>query len=477
MLFNLFVNFFCIFMCIHCCGLQAACHGNDCVICRSNFTFGNMIFDPDIIGSCTGTQLYDEQLAIASSDNVAWDPVVVYENFPHERDIPIHHCRFHTRMDCSRTLIRALKPYWQWVLQKRPPRGIMQDVWLNFLKNMDLRMNPYLDTCILKDTTKVKAIGDLHGDIDSLIFHLKSFKALGIINDEGIISENYRLIFLGDYTDRGLYGSCVWYVLMHLFNLNPSRVCLLRGNHETMLFAQRSFLRDWASKFTYGIYEHEQKKSLENLYQSLPCASLVGFKCSAESSLPQIYKFLLLCHGGIDENVPLAEAMRSIIDQFKTSHISQSKFYFVHSDVSKSGLLWSDFHARETEQEGSLSKPSARGCGYLSYNTAAAQGFLARNSGNAVEYIYTLYAHVCGHEHISGGINRLRDVVGLSNSSWVPLDSMITYTIGLGDVFTCASSPEGLAIANCHEDACVTICYGQDGNLHLTPFIQVRQST
>ncbi len=65
-------------------------------------------------------------------------------------------------------------------------------------------------------------IGDLHGDLQSLSFILK---------DSGF-NENDCLIFLGDYGDRGLYSPEVYYVILKLKEEFPSRVILLRGNHE-----------------------------------------------------------------------------------------------------------------------------------------------------------------------------------------------------------------------------------------------------
>lgn len=470
-----FINVFSIVVLLSCYNALHACYENvrkDCAMCSLEHDFGTTHFDQDIVCTCTGTRLYDGQLALASSDGSCWEPVVVYENFAHECQIPAHHCRTHTRIDYSRTMIRALKPYWQWILQKRPPRGIMRDVWLNYLKSIDDNAQPHLNVSILSNAATVHVVGDLHADIDSLLVHVNRFKELNLIDDDGVIEPNQILVFLGDYTDRGSYGANVWYVLMHLALLNPGRVLLLRGNHESMPFAEQAFLFDWASWFAYGLSKEEQRGSLENLYKSLPCGALMGFKCSDEKSLPQIFRFLLLCHAGIDETVPLSSAMDSIIDTFKVKGYCLSKFYFAHPDITKSGLLWSDFHARETEHEQALFKPSVvRGYGFLTYNSLAAREFIVRCSKNSPECVCSLYGIVDGHEHIPGGINRLRDVVSMDKKSWVPLDSMATYTICLGDVFTCVSSSRGLARFNCKEDASAVIRCREDGTLQLTPFI------
>ena len=40
------------------------------------------------------------------------------------------------------------------------------------------------------------------------------------------------MVFLGDYVDRGFYGTEVLYTIMMLKIANPEKVILLRGNHE-----------------------------------------------------------------------------------------------------------------------------------------------------------------------------------------------------------------------------------------------------
>lgn len=75
---------------------------------------------------------------------------------------------------------------------------------------------------------KATIIGDLHGDLKSLMHILKSSG----FPRKAQKGENVYLIFLGDYGDRGLASSEVYYVVLKLKELFPDKVILMRGNHE-----------------------------------------------------------------------------------------------------------------------------------------------------------------------------------------------------------------------------------------------------
>ena len=71
-------------------------------------------------------------------------------------------------------------------------------------------------------------IGDVHGDLESLIAILKSsgfMQKLAASKDE-------TLVFLGDYGDRGARSTEVYYTILKLKLAFPEQVILLRGNHE-----------------------------------------------------------------------------------------------------------------------------------------------------------------------------------------------------------------------------------------------------
>jgi protein phosphatase len=71
-------------------------------------------------------------------------------------------------------------------------------------------------------------VGDLHGDLESLIDVLQQSNILERIDK----SSEPILIFLGDYGDRGPYPAETYYTVLKLKLLHPSQVILMRGNHE-----------------------------------------------------------------------------------------------------------------------------------------------------------------------------------------------------------------------------------------------------
>jgi protein phosphatase len=71
-------------------------------------------------------------------------------------------------------------------------------------------------------------IGDLHGDLESLIEILQDSDILERMDK----SSGSILIFLGDYGDRGVCPAETYYTVLHLKLLYPQQVILMRGNHE-----------------------------------------------------------------------------------------------------------------------------------------------------------------------------------------------------------------------------------------------------
>src|SRR5208283_2016295 len=71
-------------------------------------------------------------------------------------------------------------------------------------------------------------IGDLHGDLESLILILQTSRFVEKMEK----TKDATLIFLGDYGDRGDKSAEIYYAVLKLKLAFPKQVVLLRGNHE-----------------------------------------------------------------------------------------------------------------------------------------------------------------------------------------------------------------------------------------------------
>jgi len=71
-------------------------------------------------------------------------------------------------------------------------------------------------------------IGDLHGDLESMVHILRESNILSRMNE----NTDTLSIFLGDYGDRGDYSAEIYHIVCRLKLLFPKQVVLMRGNHE-----------------------------------------------------------------------------------------------------------------------------------------------------------------------------------------------------------------------------------------------------
>ena len=82
---------------------------------------------------------------------------------------------------------------------------------------------------------KVVMVGDIHGQFFDLLAMLRKIDAHNP-------DEDMKLVFMGDYVDRGNYGPEVVAYLFAMKLKHPEKIILLRGNHES---------RDMAESFNF----------------------------------------------------------------------------------------------------------------------------------------------------------------------------------------------------------------------------------
>lgn len=165
---------------------------------------------------------------------------------------------------------------------------------------------PFVQKFVVPQDAEVDFKGDLHGDIKSLMKYIDTLQKEGYLDGFKIIKDNFYMVFLGDYTDRGNYGTEVLYTLMQLKIAKPERVILVRGNHEDIEinmghgFAEEFYVKFSAlldpscSGFDAKSNTFKALGEVSRLYDFLPVALYLG------SGSAKSLDFLQCCHGGME---------------------------------------------------------------------------------------------------------------------------------------------------------------------------------
>lgn len=109
---------------------------------------------------------------------------------------------------------------------------------------------PFAHKLALPADSSIIFMGDLHGDVRSLMATLDELNARKLLDGFTLRDPKTKLLFLGDFTDRGQYGVEVLATLFRLKAANPDAVHFARGNHEDFnIVARYGFLDELRRKF------------------------------------------------------------------------------------------------------------------------------------------------------------------------------------------------------------------------------------
>ncbi len=172
----------------------------------------------------------------------------------------------------------------------------------------------------LEPSGEALVIGDLHGDLESLLTILNTSAFMQKMTNR----QDATLIFLGDYGDRGAHSAEVYYIILRLKLAFPEQVILLRGNHEgpedlmasphdLPLSFQVRFKENWMATYS----------KVRELYVCLYNAVLVEER-------------YLMVHGGLSPSI-------SGIQDLANANLTHPEKEFLED------LLWSDPNDRVKE--------------------------------------------------------------------------------------------------------------------------------
>lgn len=129
-------------------------------------------------------------------------------------------------------------------------------------------------------------VGDLHGDLTALERILERTKPDGFFENP-----DNKIVFLGDYVDRGKNSIGVLATLLELQSNHPDSVVLMRGNHEApnlFPFDSHTLQREMYTQMSQG---DEIYRKVLSLFDLLPVLTLVKDR-------------IILVHGGLPIHVP-----------------------------------------------------------------------------------------------------------------------------------------------------------------------------
>jgi predicted phosphodiesterase len=210
------------------------------------------------------------------------------------------------------------------------------------------------------DTSKILFVGDTHGDIESTKNAL--LKAVELSVD--------KVVFLGDYVDRGPYQLGNILFLLEVKNMYPGWVYLLRGNHETRVMNETyGFLRAVTRAYGPGLYN-----VFEELFSNLSLAFLLN-------------KRILAVHGGIPIRPISIEEIRRIPKGLRDNEIEGNDIVLQ--------MLWNDPDEYIEDYA-----DSPRGPGIYLFGKRIFEEFMSRNSLDLL---------IRAHEPVESGVKYLFD--------------------------------------------------------------------
>lgn len=226
---------------------------------------------------------------------------------------------------------------------------------------------------LLRLSSPVYAVGDLHGNLSALL----TMEAA--LWPSGPALAAARLLFLGDYVDRGSHGTELMAYLLAAKLQRPDAVLMVRGNHET---------RDIQKMFTfyneclvkYG--ENEGLKvwnAINNVFDVLPLAAVIDDK-------------VFCCHGGIPPPwvCPLITAIDKVpVPLTKPAEQSSIAWELLWNDPIKPNKITATLQLELSSNEG-FAANTKRGTGHV-FDQTALDRFLVANQLSHVVRAHELH--------------------------------------------------------------------------------------
>jgi serine/threonine-protein phosphatase 2A catalytic subunit len=128
--------------------------------------------------------------------------------------------------------------------------------WEELLREMKVLLGKESRLIPLPGSGKAVFVGDTHGDLDATKRVIRRF-----------LKKPYRIVFLGDYVDRGKFSRENLHCLLQAKREHPDEIFLLAGNHEGFRVKEFYPANFWES------LPIEEQVSLGDLFSRFPLAA------------------------------------------------------------------------------------------------------------------------------------------------------------------------------------------------------------
>lgn len=284
--------------------------------------------------------------------------------------------------------------------------------YVNVMQHKENEDNTTFIRWITPDSnSKYIVFGDYHGSFATFVRHLLRFKKLGIIDKKGKIKDNYKIIFLGDVIDRGIYSYEILIIIYILLLLNPNKIILNRGNHEDVntngIFIDTIYDNSHIPHKSYSAnFINEMYHKFNDLDMMLEIYTEINNIMRLQSSGiicqdPQQHnKLIFMCHGCLPHDI---ENMNDLDSEFKKN--LQKKKSFIVDQKTGLSIRWNDFHGKNN------TIPSSRTISSNKYLRTIGKNVLndAHNSG--------IVMVIRGHEDINHNTKIMED----DNGTWISI--------------------------------------------------------
>ena len=125
----------------------------------------------------------------------------------------------------------------------------------------------------IEKAKKVIFVGDTHGDLDASQRVIKDY-----------LKPGNKIVFLGDYVDRGPFSKENLDFLIEQKEKNPDKIFLLKGNHEGHRILKFSPAEFWESLTS------EEYRKYSQIVENFPLAVVVKDIIALHGALPEIEK-------------------------------------------------------------------------------------------------------------------------------------------------------------------------------------------